>query len=217
MKIHWFGHCSFLLQDSFGRRILTDPYDLDFSKEIIKLNPEVITLSHEHTKEISSFFKSQPNTLIDDAIIYQNTFFKIEGFSEYHDKVNGLKRGPNNIYLYYFDNMRICHLGHLGHILSDELIKYLGNIDILFIPIGGQFTLDSYDASILCKKIKPKLIIPMQFKNKESLVFLDGPKKFLSLMNNVIIPKEKSIDSNCYLIHNTSKTLLLKSTKILCY
>ena len=56
-------------------------------------------------------------------------FFKIEGFSSFHDKCNGLKRGPNIIYIFRDDTYSLCHLGALGHIPDSLVFEKLKNID----------------------------------------------------------------------------------------
>jgi len=62
------------------------------------------------------------------------------------------------------DGVRLLHLGDLGHKLTDEEIKEIGSIDILFIPVGGTYTIDAKTATEVCKQIGPSIIIPMHFK-----------------------------------------------------
>jgi L-ascorbate metabolism protein UlaG (beta-lactamase superfamily) len=62
------------------------------------------------------------------------------------------------------DGIRFCHCGDLGHILTDEQVKTLGAIDILFIPVGGVFTIDGKEARELVSKLKPRIAVPMHFR-----------------------------------------------------
>lgn len=84
----------------------------------------------------------------------------------YHDKVQGGERGPNTIFCFTLDGMKVAHLGDLGHMPGDEVIAELKDVDILLIPIGGPAaTFDLPEAEELCERIKPRVIIPMHFKN----------------------------------------------------
>lgn len=211
MKITWFNHCSFLLQDTFGRRILIDPYSINLCKKTLNFDPKIILLSHEHNSLISNFYKNKKITLINEIKDYDLGYIKIKGIKTYHDNLKGIKRGENIIFIFTFDHMRICYLGHLGHLLSLDTIKSLGYIDILFIPIGNHFTINSFDAIKLTKAINPKIIIPMNYKNNKSLLFLDSYKDFISYMNNIIVNNEPTFETKPFI--NSSlfcQTILLK-------
>lgn len=215
MIIRWFGECSFLLQDSLGRRIITDPFDVANTIDLLSLNPKIITFSHEHIPITSSHVKNIDTFIINSSDIYKLDFTTIVGYESFHDKCFGVKRGDNIIYTFLLDNIKICHLGHLGHLLSDELIESLGQINILLIPIGGHFALNGKEAAILARHINPNIVIPMYYKIDESLNYLDNPQCFLTAMDNVIIHKDILINTDLLNIDMFPKTIFLKKNYIL--
>lgn len=89
---------------------------------------------------------------------------KVLGIQTFHDKEEGTKRGRNTVFRFEMDGIRFCHCGDLGHILTDEQVKTLGAIDILFIPVGGVFTIDGKEARELVSKLKPRIAVPMHFR-----------------------------------------------------
>ena len=88
----------------------------------------------------------------------------VKGIEAYHDKEKGSRRGEITIFTFVIEGLTFCHLGDLGHVLDEEKVKEIGKIDILFIPVGGVFTLDGREALEICRKIQPKVIVPMHYK-----------------------------------------------------
>ena len=123
----------------------------------------------------------------------------IRGINSFHDEVKGAKRGRNNIYIFTLDGITFCHLGDLGHILDEETAEQIGKIDILFIPVGGTYTLDASDAWEVIKIINPKIVIPMHYKIEGLSLpiapvdeFLEkGDYKVLRVGNEIDIEKEE--------------------------
>ena len=70
----------------------------------------------------------------------------------------------NTIYTVSLENMNLCFLGALTNAeLKNETVEALDEIDILFVPIGGEGVLDAAKAYKLAVSLEPKLIIPMHF------------------------------------------------------
>ncbi|MEK7213960.1 MAG: MBL fold metallo-hydrolase, partial [Patescibacteria group bacterium] len=70
----------------------------------------------------------------------------------------------NTIYTVSLENMNICFLGAINnHELKNETIEALDEIDILFVPIGGEGVLDPVKAYKLAVSLEPKIIIPMHY------------------------------------------------------
>jgi L-ascorbate metabolism protein UlaG (beta-lactamase superfamily) len=191
MQITWYGHSCFLIKTSIGKRILIDPFDNNLGYENVFPKCDLITFSHNHFD--TSYLNTTNNTtkLINQTGIFDMNYIKIEGFNSFHDKCNGHKRGSNIIYIFKEDKYTLCHLGHLGHIPSSSILENLKNIDILLIPIDGNFTLNGFEATKLCKLISPKYIIPMNYKTNKTSLNLDDPKNFILSQKYV-----KKINSN---------------------
>ncbi len=85
----------------------------------------------------------------------------------------------NTIYTVSLENMNICFLGALNTPeLKNETVEALDEIDILFVPIGGEGVLDAAKAYKLAVSLEPKLIIPMHYSTPGAEV---GGKEALKL------------------------------------
>jgi len=95
----------------------------------------------------------------------------IKGFGS--KSTYGGKERINTIYSVTLENMNLCFLGALSDInLSSEVKEALGDVDILFLPIGDDGVIDAVKAEKLSVEIEPKIIIPMHFGdvgNKDAL------------------------------------------------
>lgn len=98
------------------------------------------------------------------------------------------------MYRFTIDGISFCHLGDLGHMLNDETIQQIGKIDILFIPIGGTFTVDAKMAWDLIDKIKPKITIPMHYKTGGLSLPISGIDSFLDISKYKVIKVGNEID-----------------------
>ncbi|MDF2504967.1 MAG: hypothetical protein K0R06_2460 [Clostridium sp.] len=210
LEITWLGHSSFLIRDSRGRLILTDPFNDKVGYEIYKDKADFVTISHSHfdhcyTEEI----KGDP-IIVDEVGIHSFPDLNIIGLSSYHDKQLGVIRGKNTIFIIEVDGYRICHLGDLGYVLSEEEIDSLGDIDILLIPVGGNFTINGIEAKELCKKLNSSIVIPMHYKTAILTFPLDGVEPFISAMKN-----GERIQSNK--LHFEKKPTSTNEVKILTY
>ena len=189
MIINFIGHSSFLLKTSTGKRILTDPYNLDIGYKTFDSEVDLITISHLHFDHSYTDNFSKEVKIIRECIEFENTFCKITGFQSYHDNYKGQKRGDNIIFKIEADDLSICHLGDLGHILDEEMIKRLGNIDVLFVPVGEIYTITLKDLKKTIEMISPKYIIPMHYKTAELSFTLKPIDEFLLIMKEY--PKER--------------------------
>ena len=144
--------------------------------------------------------------------VYKFYDILVTGYQGYHDNLYGVKRGENIIYSTAVEGIKLCHLGHIGHTLSSDLISTLSDIDILFIPIGGHFTINSSQALDLIDIIKPKYIIPMYYRNSNCTKFLDSPKDFLINSKKITIIDKDYIDTDTLDSSSSLNTLIIKDS-----
>ena len=179
MKIKWYGHAAFLITSDQGVTIITDPYEsgayggqLSYGK--IKDQADIALTSHDHADHNDT--KSLPGSpqIIKGSGSKTAKGISFKGVSTFHDPSKGSERGANTIFTFTVDGMKVCHLGDLGHILSEKELGEIGPVDILFIPVGGYFTIDSKEATRVAEQIQPKVLIPMHFKT-EKCGFPIGP------------------------------------------
>ncbi len=185
MKIKWLGHATFLITSDSGIRIITDPYEpvknLTYSR--INETADIVTVSHDHGDH-NAVAEVQGNP----QVVRKTTGAKgieFKGIPTYHDDARGSQRGSNAILCFEVDGVNICHMGDLGHVLSDRQVAEMGKIDVLLIPVGGFFTIDARAASRVCDQLKPGVVIPMHYKNDKCAFPIAGVDEFLRGKDNV--------------------------------
>ncbi len=172
MKIKWYGHAAFLITSDQGTKIITDPYEpgafggqLSYGK--IEDQVDIVLTSHDHADH--NYTQDLPGTpqVVKGSGSKTIKGISMKGISTYHDPSKGSERGPNTIFTLKVDNIQLCHLGDLGHLLSDKELAEVGPVEILLIPVGGFFTIDPKEATRVAEQIKPKILIPMHFKTQK--------------------------------------------------
>jgi L-ascorbate metabolism protein UlaG (beta-lactamase superfamily) len=179
MKLKWLGHAAFMITSDTGIKIITDPYtpqdNLTYGE--IKESADIVTLSHDHFDHNNiAAVKGNPEVVKETTEVKG---IKFKAFPTYHDEAQGGKRGSNTIFCFEVDAIKVCHLGDLGHPLSNKQAAEVGKVDILLIPVGGFFTIDARIASQICDQLKPKVIIPMHYKTSKCTFPISEVDEFL--------------------------------------
>ena len=187
MKIKWFGQSAFLITSDSGTRIITDPYTpggFGLNYNDIAESADIVTVSHDHADHGNiAAIGGNPQVVKGKAEIKG---IKIDAVATHHDDSGGSERGHNTVFCFDIDGIRVCHLGDLGHTLSEKQMAEIGRVDILLIPVGGNFTIDAATATEVAGKLKPKIIIPMHFQNDRCPAFpVAGVDGFLEGKSNV--------------------------------
>lgn len=179
MLIQWLGHSSFLIISANGTKIITDPYESggfggSLHYKPIGVSADIVTVSHDHADH--SYVEDLPNhfTTVRTPGMHAVRGIGIKGIESYHDAEMGARRGANVIFVMTVDHVRLCHLGDLGHELSPSAVEAIGEVDVLFIPVGGFYTIGPEEAGRVIERLRPKVAIPMHFKN-ERLDFAISP------------------------------------------
>ena len=169
MKIEWIGHACFCITSEAGLSIVTDPYETGF-RDIINYGPvdvssDIVTVSHEHGDHNHVQAVSGKPEVVRGAGTQMVKGIQFRGIPSYHDQVEGAQRGPNTIFSFEVDGIRVVHLGDLGHALSSETRAELKGTDVLLAPTGGPgATMELQEAIDLWENLKPPVVIPMHFK-----------------------------------------------------
>ncbi|MGB2731922.1 MAG: MBL fold metallo-hydrolase [Microgenomates group bacterium] len=166
MQLKYLGHSSFLIK-SKDAKVVTDPFDpkavgLKFPKQ----EADIVTMSHGHADHNHSAGVSAEALVVDWPGEYEKMGVRITGYSTFHDKEKGAQRGENIIYKIEADDISILHCGDLGHTLTDDLVEEIGDVDILLIPVGGHYTINSAEALSVVHKIEPAIVIPMHYNHE---------------------------------------------------
>lgn len=191
MQIKWLGHSSFLITTSSGKKILTDPFDDSIGYKIYKGDADLVTISHHHFDHDYTSALKGDSQIIDTVGIFNKCGIDFQGIPSFHDKYQGAKRGENIIFVFQIDGYTICHLGDLGYELSKTEIDKLGDVDILMIPTGGNFTITAIEATRLALSINSHIVIPMHYKTPSLSFPLAGVEDFVMDMKN-----GEKLDSN---------------------
>ncbi len=168
MDILPLGHASFKLRGKQAT-VVTDPYDgakigLKFPKNV---EADIITVSHEHPDHNMVSAVSGSPFVVHGAGEYEIKGVSVIGVSTFHDAEGGNVRGRNIAYRIEVDGVRFAHLGDLGHELTSQQLDILDGIDVLFVPVGGFFTIDAKVASAVVSEIEPKIVIPMHYSRTD--------------------------------------------------
>ena len=180
MKISWLGHSCFKIESDGGKIIVTDPFDEAVGYPLPKAKADVVTVSHDHHDHNHVAAIGGNPAVVRGPGKKAAAGIEFEGIASYHDDRGGKRRGKNTIFSFEMDGIRVCHLGDLGHLLSEEDAAALGDVDVLMIPVGGVYTLDAGGAKKVVGQIRPKVVIPMHFMTPALTFKVDPPDRFLS-------------------------------------
>lgn len=194
LQIRWHGHSCFEIKDDIT--LVTDPHDgKSIGIPAPNIEGDIILVSHDHYdhNSVKTVEKIGSKVVRDER--KRNIYnVVIRGIKTYHDENFGDSRGENIIFKFLIDDINFCHLGDLGHILEEDIAEKIGDVDILFIPVGGNFTIDANYAWKIVNLIKPSIIIPMHYKIGGLSLPIDTLDKFLETSIFKILKVGNEID-----------------------
>ncbi len=178
MDISWLGHSCFRIKGSHAT-VITDPYSPSLGYSLGKPTARIVTVSHQHPgHSYVQGIGGEPRVITGPGE-YEISGILIIGIATFHDAEGGGKRGRNTIYLMEVDEVSVCHLGDLGHVLTAEQAEELGNVDILLLPVGGVSTINAPAAAEVVRRLEPKVVIPMHYKTEALSWELEPVGRFL--------------------------------------
>jgi L-ascorbate metabolism protein UlaG (beta-lactamase superfamily) len=181
MKIRWLGHACFLITSGGGLRVITDPYAVGggINYSPIKETADVVVVSHDHGDHNNVAAVQGKPEVVKGPGTKTAEGIRFRGIATSHDASHGTQRGSNTVFCFTIDDLKLCHLGDLGHVLSPAQVTEIGAVDILFVPVGGFFTIDATVANQVCDQLNPKIVIPMHFKTPKCAYPIAGVEDFL--------------------------------------
>ncbi len=184
MEIVYYGHSCFRIRTKKAV-IVTDPYDDSTGFSLPKLSADIVTVSHQHADHNNIGAVEGTPAHPDPFVIqgpgeYEVSQAYIWGLQTYHDADKGKQRGKNTVYFILAEGLWMCHLGDLGHPLSDKMVEKISQTDILFLPVGGEYTLGAAQAMEVVEKINPNIVIPMHYQLPGSKIALASVNEFLN-------------------------------------
>jgi uncharacterized protein (TIGR03437 family) len=182
LSVTWIGQACFLIQTRGGPTVLTDPPAPSIGYALPAVSPDAVTITHDHPDHNNAAGVRGAFTLVDgrptaarqEMAAGSLKFVLIPGF---HDNANGSLRGPNTMMRWTQAGLNIAHLGDLGQDqLTPAQLADLQNLDILFIPAGGFFTITPERAAAYVNELKPRVAILMHYRTA-----LGGPAQTAGL------------------------------------
>ncbi len=190
MKIRWIGHSSFVLTESTGISVLTDPYD----PEVVGYGfepPAVDLVTVSHASESHNFIKGVKayKSIVDVPGKCDYEGIHVTGVSS-NDGDDGSARGKNVIFKFGMDGVTVCHMGDICEPCSPELVERLMPVNVLLIPVGGNSTVDAELAKEYVDRLMPDIVIPMHYKAKRCELDIDKVDAFLRLFDDECVHED---------------------------
>ncbi len=185
MEITYIAHSCFKIK-SKNQTIVIDPYNPEKTGyKLPKMSPDMLLITHQHDDHNFKEGTVDAKLIIEGPGEYEKDDIYVTGIKTFHDDKKGAERGVNTIYAIEAENITLLHLGDLGHELDEDTLSELPDVDILFIPVGGTYTIDAEAAAKVIASIEPGIVIPMHYQpaNPSKLSEdLDKVEKFLEEM-----------------------------------
>jgi L-ascorbate metabolism protein UlaG (beta-lactamase superfamily) len=174
MRIRWYGQSAFLVEGE--KRVFVDPFGvmeglaergLKFDYPPIEgAEAELVLVTHEHGDHNGvEVVGGSPQVLRAQAGTFESPVGEVVGVASEHDDAAGTKRGPNTIYCFTLDGLRLCHFGDFGQAaLRPEQQHAIGAVDVLFLPAGGGPTVGGEEAAAVVRALRPRLVVAMHYR-----------------------------------------------------
>jgi L-ascorbate metabolism protein UlaG (beta-lactamase superfamily) len=213
MEVTYFGLNAVRLR---GRdaTVMIDPYEPKLGLSPVRLNVQIVIFTHEDSTHFSLQGLAGEPHIVTGAGEFEIKAVAMTGTQTYHDAKKGAERGKNFVYTVEIDDLRVCHLGHLGHALSEEQLDAIGSkIDVLFVPIGGGSHINSAQATEIVNQIEPKLVIPISYALPGLTLLahnLEGVEKFAKEMGATDLTPQPKLQISTTPSVDETKLLILE-------
>ncbi len=197
MQVRWYGQSAFALTAG-AQRVFVDPFgSMDAARvrgmtwnypSIDGVAADLLLVTHEHGDHNAvDVIAEVKQTVRSSAGSFDTPVGRVIGIASEHDDVAGTKRGANVIYVFQLDGMRVCHMGDFGQAeLRPAQREAIGEVDLLFIPVGGMATIDGAAAARLVEEINPSWVVPMHYRTP-AISFLETADSFLGKVRGEIV------------------------------
>lgn len=208
MEISWLGHSCFLIKGK-EKTIITDPCHPDLGYRLDGPEADIVTVSHSHRGHSYVEAIADDPRQIRSPGEYEIGGVFITGVASFHDDKKGEIRGKNTIYVIEMDGITLCHLGDLGHPLDSRLIEEIGDVGILFLPVGEVSTIPIDKATEIIRQLEPPIVIPMHYKTEAFSGDLSPVSKFLDTMRIKDLEAKPKLSVNASSLLGGTQTIVL--------
>lgn len=205
MRIDWYGQAAFHLSGR-GGSVFVDPIGdvsgladrgimFDYPP-VVDLNADLVLITHEHGDHNGAeTIGGDPAVLRSTAGRLESPVGEVVAIASEHDEAAGTERGPNTIFVFGLEGIRIAHFGDFGQrALRDEQATAIGQVDLVFLPVGAGPTIGPEQAEAIVERLAPRLVVPMHYRTHR-IGFLEPPDAFLERMPHVHRLDETGFDT----------------------
>jgi L-ascorbate metabolism protein UlaG (beta-lactamase superfamily) len=191
VHIRWYGQSAFLIRGT--QTVFIDPFGVmqglaerglrfDYPP-VAGVDAELLLVTHEHGDHNAvDVIGGAPIVLRSTAGTLDSPLGEVVAVASEHDDAAGTRRGPNTIFRFELDGLRLAHFGDFGQAgLRPEQQSAIGEVDVLFLPAGGGPTVGGEASAAIVRALRPRLVVPMHYRT-EALSFLDPPDAFLDAL-----------------------------------
>jgi L-ascorbate metabolism protein UlaG (beta-lactamase superfamily) len=195
MQVEWYGQSAFRLSAG-PATVVIDPFGdvsglagrgIQFEyPPIDAVSADLVLVTHEHVDHNGvEVVAGEPAVLRSTAGRLHSPLGEVLAVASEHDPAAGTERGPNTIFGFDLDGIRVVHFGDFGQrSLREEQVAAIGDVDILFLPVGGGPTIGAEQAASVVERLGPKWVVPMHYRTPR-VGFLETADAFLELMPRV--------------------------------
>ena len=201
MQVRWYGQSAFALAGG-AKSVFIDPFgDMESARArgmtwnypaITDATADLLLVTHEHGDHNAvQVVGGVKQTVRSSAGTFDTPIGRVVGIASEHDPVAGTQRGANVIYVFETDGIRVCHMGDFGQSqLRAEQLEAIGDIDLLFVPVGGMATIDGRAAAELVEQLDPSWVVPMHYRTP-AISFLENADGFLAAVKGEVVALER--------------------------
>lgn len=189
MRVQWYGQSAFQLSGP-ERTVFVDPFadmsglsarGIQFEYPPISgIGADLLLVTHEHGDHNGvEAIAGDPAILRSTAGRLESPIGEVLAVASEHDEQAGTARGPNTIFAFTLDGVRVCHFGDFGQReLRDEQAEAIGAVDMLIVPVGGGPTIGARGAHAIVERLRPGWVVPMHYRTPR-IGFLETADEFL--------------------------------------
>lgn len=183
MNIIWHGQSCFSIK-SKDKTIVIDPYSSKIGLKEPKLTADILLVSHEHSDHSNTSIVKKAHDdlkIISEPGEYEFGGVYIQAIPAYHDDKEGKEKGETLMFTVRVEDMVVAHLGDLGQTeLTEAQLEELNGVDILLVPVGGEYTVNGNQAAKIVTQVDPRIVIPMHYNIPGLNVKIDDASSFLA-------------------------------------
>jgi L-ascorbate metabolism protein UlaG (beta-lactamase superfamily) len=214
MRVEWYGQSAFRLEGEQAT-VVIDPFASEFLAmvkdrgmqfdypPIDGATADLLLITHEHGDHNgvsavtvpASGPDEPPRVLRSTAGRLPSPIGEVIAVASEHDEEAGTMRGPNTIFAFDLDGVRVCHFGDFGQsALREEQAAALEGVELLIVPVGGGPTIGAAGASAVVERLSPRWVVPMHYRTAR-VNFLETADEFLARYDDVVHADGSSFDT----------------------